>query len=116
MTSLASHNQTVVNVIQEWLEWSQTMKAKPNKCKSTAMSGGKPMDPKLTIGGSLMGYTHKIALKFLGKQIAANVSAKAPRNKVQEELGSAVEKIHKLLLTGSQKMWIFDTVLMSRVS
>ena len=116
MTSLASHNQAVVNVIQEWLEWSQTMKAKPKKCKSTAMIGGKPVDPKLMIGGSLMGYIDKAAFKFLGKQITANVSDKAARDKVQEELESAVEKIDKLLLTGSQKMWIFDTVLMSRVS
>ena len=55
MTSLASHNQAVVNVIQEWLEWLQTMKAKPRTCKSTAMIGGKPMDLKLMISGSLMG-------------------------------------------------------------
>ena len=34
MASLASHNQAVVSVIQEWLEWSQTMKTKPKKCKS----------------------------------------------------------------------------------
>ena len=27
-----------------------------------------------------------------------------------------VQKLDKLLLTGSQKMWIFDTVLMSRIS
>ena len=63
-----------------------------------------------------MGYIDKSAFKFLGKQITANVSDKAARDKVQEELESAVEKIDKLLLTGSQKMWIFDTVLMSRVS
>ena len=58
---MASHNQAVVNVIGEWLEWSQTMKAKPKKCKSAAMIGGKPMDPKLMIGGSLMGYIDKVA-------------------------------------------------------
>ena len=104
MTSLASHNQAMVNVIQEWLEWSQTMKAKPKKCKSTAMIGGKPVDPKLMIAGSLMDYIDKAAFKFLGKQITANVSDKAARDKVQEELESAVEKIDKLLLTGSQKM------------
>ena len=117
MTSLASHNQTVVNVIQEWLEWpQQTMKPKPKWCKSTAMLGGKPVDPKLTIGGSLMGYIDKATFKFLDKPITANVSSKAARDKLQEELESAVEKIDKLLLPGSQKMWIFDTELLPRVS
>ena len=80
------------------------------------MIGGKQVDPKLLIGGSLMGYIDKAASKFLSKQITANVCCKATRDKVQDELESAVEKIDKLLLTGSQKMWIFDTVLMSRVS
>ena len=77
MTSLASHNQAVANVIQEWLEWSQTMRAKPKKCKTTAMIGGKPVDPKLMIGGSLMGYIDKATFKFLGKQITVIVSDKA---------------------------------------
>ena len=80
------------------------------------MIGGKLLDLKLMIGGSLMGYIDKAAFTFLGKQITANVSDKAARDKVQEELESAVEKIDKLLLTGSQKMWIFDNVLMSQVS
>ena len=83
------------------MEWSQTMKAKPKKCKSTAMIGGKQVDPRLTIGGFLMGYIDKAAFKFLGKQITANASDKAARDKEQEKLESAVEKIDKLWLTGS---------------
>ena len=116
MTHLARHNQAVVDVIQEWLEWSQTMKAKPKKCKATALALGKPVDPQLAIAGSLMEYIGGSAFKFLGKQIRADVSDKAARIKVQEELESAVQKLDKLLLTGSQKMWIFDAVLMSRIS
>ena len=53
-THTAVDNQAVVDVIQEWLEWSGTMKAKPRKCKATAMRYGNPVDPKLTIAGTLM--------------------------------------------------------------
>ena len=34
VTHLRGHNQEVIQVIEEWLEWSQTMKAKPRKCKA----------------------------------------------------------------------------------
>ena len=60
-----------------------------------------------------MGYIDKAAFKFLGKQITANLSDKAARDKVQEELESAVEKIDNSL--AARKCGSL-TLLMSRVS
>ena len=47
------HNQEVIDVIQEWLEWSQTIKAKPRKCKCMCLAQGKPIDPRLTVAENL---------------------------------------------------------------
>lgn len=116
MTHFRSKNQEVIEVIEEWLEWSQTMNAKARKCKSMCLSEGKPIDPKLKIAGALLGYIGQEAFKFLGKQIKADGSDAAARQKVQKVLEDAVLAIDEQLLTGSQKMWIFDSVLMSMVS
>ena len=116
MTGHRVHNQEVINVIQEWLEWSVTMKAKPRKCKSTCLSEGKPVDPKLTVAGELMAFIGDAAFKFLGRQITSTGDDSAARAKIEKELEGWVAKLDKQPLTGSQKMWIFDCVLMSMVS
>jgi hypothetical protein len=116
MTHHRGHNQEIIQLIEEWLEWTQTMQAKPRKCKAMCLSKGKLVNPKLMIGGAELGYIDKEAFKFLGKQITSDGSAAAGKQKVKAELEKHAAKLDKTLLTGSQKMWIFDCVLMSMVS
>ena len=54
--------------------------------------------------------------KFLGKQTLANASDTAARKKMEQTINDGVAKIDALPLTGVQKMWIFDAVLMSKPS
>ena len=54
--------------------------------------------------------------KFLGKQTLANASDTAARKKMEQTINDGVAKIDALPLTGVQKMWIFDAVLMSKLS
>ena len=116
LTNLNIDNQEVLDSIQEWLEWSKTMKAKPKKCKATSLNAGKPQDPKLSIAGQLMQWIEKDPFKFLGKQLLANASDSVARAMIKEELERGVALIDKLRLLSYQKMWIFDAVLMSMLS
>ena len=52
----------------------------------------------------------------MGKQIINTGGDSAARKKVEKAVHDAVDKIDAQLLTGSQKMWIFDVVLMSQIS
>ena len=51
LTNLDEYNQVVLDSIQEWLEWTQTMAVKPKKYVVTSLHLGVPADPGLTIAG-----------------------------------------------------------------
>ena len=108
ITEWPSQNQKVINAMEEWLDWSETMKAKPRKCLATAMEGGKGKDPHLTIGGASMKWIADKPFKFLGKQICTDGSDKAARKLLLQKFEKYVAKIDEAPLTGSQKIWIFD--------
>ena len=40
LSEFCGANQEIIDCIQEWLIWSKTMKAKPRKCRATAMAEG----------------------------------------------------------------------------
>lgn len=115
-TETAVANQFIIVDVECWLNWTQTMKAKPRKCCATAMTNGKPCDPKLTINGLAVAWIKDNLFKFLGKQLLANVSDTAARKKVEKTVLDGVTKIDALPLTGVQKMWIFEAVVMSHLS
>ena len=54
--------------------------------------------------------------KFLGKQVCTDGSDKAARKLLMQKFEECVTKIYETPLTGSQKMWIFDKVLISKIS
>ena len=80
------------------------------------MTRGKPCDPQLSINGLPMAWIKDKPFKFLGKQTLANASDTAARKKMEQTINDGVAKIDALPLTGVQKMWIFDAVLMSKLS
>ena len=47
MAEWPSQNQ-IINAMEEWLEWPQTMLAKPRKCVATAMEEGQGNGTSLT--------------------------------------------------------------------
>ena len=113
ITETAVANQLIIAHIECWLNWTKTMKAKPRKCWATAMTNGKPCDPKLSIDGAPMACTKEKPFKFLGRQQMASTSDAAACKRVGRMVTDGVAKIDALALTGVQKMWIFEAVLMS---
>jgi len=116
ITEWPSQNQKAINAMQRWLKWTETMAAKPQKCVATALEEGRGKDPVLEIAGATMKWIANEAFKFLGKQTCTNCSDEAARKKLLLKFEKFVDKIDETPLTGSQKMWIFDKVLMSKIS
>ena len=92
------------------------MAAKVRKCLATAMEEGQGKDPLLTIAGTFMKWIANSPFKFLGKQVCTDGSDEAARKLLMQKFEEYVAKIDEAPLTGSQKMWIFDKVLMSKIS
>ena len=80
------------------------------------MERGQGKEPLLIIAGAPMKWIANKPFKFLGKQIRTDGSDKAARKLLLQKFKEYVTKIDETPLTGSQKMWIFDKVLMSKIS
>ena len=113
MAEWPSQNQKVINAMEEWLEWSETMAAKPRKCLATAMEEGQEKDPLFTIAGTFMKWIANSPFKFLGKQVCTDGSDKDAKKLLMQKFEEYVTKIDETL---RQKMWTFDKVLMSKIS
>ena len=83
---------------------------------SRAMEEGQGKDPLLTIAGTFMKWIANSPFKFLGKQVCTDGCDKAARKLLMQKFEEYVTQIDETPLTGSQKMWIFDKVLMSNIS
>ena len=83
---------------------------------ATAMEEGEGKDPLPTIAGTFMKWIANSPFKFLGKQVCTDGSDKAARKLSMQKFKVYVTKMDETPLTGSQKMWIFDKVLMSKIS
>ena len=46
------NNEKVLKRLQEWLDWTRSMKAKPKKCITSGLKHGKAIDPELKIWNS----------------------------------------------------------------
>ena len=116
MTGSTRHMQLVLDQIQEWLDWTRTMNAKPRKCRCAGLTQGIVVDPLLTIDSSIIQFIGGDAFKFLGRLLSFDGTEKAVTEKLEKSIADGVEKIDKLPLLGFQKMWIFDNLFMSMIS
>ena len=70
--------------------------------------------PFFTIAGAPIKWIANKPFKFLGKQICTDGSDEAARKLPLQKFEECVTQIDEAPLTGSQNMWIFDKVLMSK--
>ena len=63
-----------------------------------------------------MTYIAHDPFKFLGRQLRSNLSEDAAKAKILAIVEEYTRKIDALPLLGVHKIWIFDAVLMSKIS
>ena len=127
--SAVANNQRVTNSLNVWLKWSRTMKAKPKKCICMGLEKGKPVDPGLTIKAgdqshpmariSDVAYDGKSKdpwFKFLGRYLIEELSEKKAKALLVEIVSKAGVLIEAKPLKGAQKVWIWDSFVMAKIS
>jgi len=127
--SANENNQRVTDSLNEWLEWSKTMAAKPKKCVAMSLVKGKPVEPNLTI--KCKGKAEPMArisdeayggscrdpwFKFLGRFLLENLSEQQAKKVLLTMVQDAEARLGGTALRGTQKTWIWDSYVMSSIS
>ena len=80
------NNEKVLKRLQEWLDWTQSMKAKPKKCITSGLKHGKAIDPELKVWNSngqwFAKWIGEDSFKFLGKSLVAELSSRSAKKNV----------------------------------
>ena len=123
--------QEVLDKMTLWLNWSQTMKAKPKKCRALAAKlfqsaeqrtewsphSGKAFstfDPLLTIAGQPVQaigpqeVEPEDSFKFLGRVIAYDLKEKKQELAIQQKFVHRMDVIDKDLVNGMMKLWLYQ--------
>ena len=127
--SASANNQRVTDSLNVWLSWSRTMKAKPKKCIAMALVGGKPVEPELKIesdgkSSSMARISDEIYdgkardpwFKFLGRYLIEELTEKKAKALLLEIVTEGGKLIDSRPLKGAQKVWIWDSFLMAKIS
>ena len=123
--------QKLVDVVDTFLKWTRTMKAKPTKCKAHAMKKlipnsnerrkgqhihYSPYDPLLKINGETIAYINSEPMKFLGKLIYKDLKDDDIRLRVKQKLNDMLLRTDRCQLNGVMKMWIYNNAIIPRLS
>ena len=135
-------NQAGLDRTVKWLDWTETMRAKPKKCVSLGFrkfdtriqcenfvpvrdSIYSPFDPRLTIKGVPVGFildrdnpdkfkgSH---FKFLGRWFRYDLSEAGVKNRIRDSLKRYMELIEGSGLNGLMKLWIYQFYLLAKLS
>ena len=134
--------QVACDKTHTWLAWTETMKAKPSKCRSLGWRQFdhriknetfapihpnvqySPFDPKLTIAGESIdfilapgGSDFKAKhFKFLGRWIHYYIEEADIKLKIREDFKRDVEIVANAQVNGLQKLWLYHHYIISRHS
>ena len=96
------------------------MRAKPKKCITTALKGGKPCNPNVKVwesdGKWFPQSLDKDHFKHLGKDLLADLSEKRGKEKALTKLNEYVDIVDRCLLTGVSKVWIWANFVVQKLS
>ena len=96
------------------------MKAKPKKCITSGLKHGKAIDPELKVWNSngqwFPKWIGEDSFKFLGKSLVAELSSRSAKKNVLGKYKNYSKLIDETLLTGAQKLWIWEHFAMSKVA
>ena len=121
--------EELLHLVETFLSWTRTMKAKPSKCRSLAMkrmqlvnTQGKtsrsyvPYDPKLKIAGKEIPFIHQAPMRFLGEEIYKDLSDSEVRRAVEEKLMDLMVKTNRDRVNNIGKLWIYENHIVSRIT
>lgn len=142
-TTKPKDSQMVLDKTDTWLEWTDTMKAKPSKCVSLAYRQFKPgstsskgyipltdtiyapYDPRLTIRGEpvkfIFDHTQKdyfksTHFKFLGRWISGYINEQNVQEFIKKKFLDLMSTVDKCMVSGINKLWIYQFGVLGRLA
>jgi len=110
----------VLKRLQGWLGWMRSVKANPKKCITPGLKHGKATDPKLKVWNSngqwLPKWNGEDSFKFLGNSLVAGLSSRSAKKHVLGKCKNCSKLINETILTGAQRLWIWEHFSMSKVA
>jgi len=118
--------QKCIIALERGLDWSQTLRAKPSKCRTLAFKVFKDseskyqqiqstcyscFDPKLTISGEyirFIGNDNPPCFKYLGRWFQHDLKDTWVRESITSKLISWIQTIDNTCLSGPMKAWILN--------
>jgi len=131
VTRNPTFQQKLLNLLQDFLTWTRTMKAKPAKCKHLAMKlfGPNPgkyqaysdsrysaFDAKLSINGQPIEFIGNNLFKFLGRKIKFNLSESEQINEIQQNFDRDMKKVDQEPINGFMKLWLYQDYVIAFLS
>ena len=98
------------------LQWAR-MKMKPSKSRSCVVKAGRCMDVQpFAVGGEKIKSIQQKPVKMLGRWINGDLTDRKARNELEEKFLGGMKAIDKSLLTGIMNVWIYQHMLLPRLS
>ena len=123
LTLLSSRLEKIkeqIERLEEFLEWTGAMRAKPSKCVALGMKvkDGRyvSFDPSLSIGGETVAYIGGTPMKFLGHWIYVDLGESEIHSMVKTKVLNLLDKVDNSALNGIMKCWVYNNLLLSKVS
>ena len=132
VTEGAAEHQRLLDGVDEFLRWTNCMKAKPSKCRSLAITSFtassnhryvahqntrySSYDPKLTVSGSPITFIADEPFKHLGRKLYATLTDEHIKEEVLEKLKSMLKVVDDLPVRGTFKLYIYNVGVIPRLS
>ena len=120
MAKTAKGIKQMIETVEKFLEWTQKMRAKPEKslCLAMKVLDGKycTFDPKLMLAGQPIPTITQRPMKFLGMWIYLNMEVKELRANVKKKLQDMMESISEDVIAGPMKVWLYNNLVVSKMS
>ena len=120
VTSFPEQNQRLLDTFSEFLLWTRTMEARPNKCWSVASKicadGYHRFDPQLTISGELLKYLDDGDFRYLGRPTNVHGSEFRSRAAIETNLRTWLDCVDNLCLPATAKLWLYQHLIVAKLS
>ena len=121
VTSMPEQNQYLLDRFDNFLHWTETMAARPNKCwcaglQKSISSGYTRFDPKLTISGQPVNYLDDADFRYLGRPTNIYNSEFRCRNDIKTSLLQWLSLVDQLALHTPGKLWLYQHFIVAKMA
>ena len=128
VTSSPKENQALLDRTDDFLKWTETMKARPNKCWSVALkrfeakegenglSGYRRFNPNLQISKEPLQYLDDGDFRYLGRPTNVRGCEKLARSEILSKLKEWLLLVDAQHLPKTCKLWLYQHFIVAKMS